>query len=184
MPGRLTLQWPTEDQSRSCTVAEGESILIGRHPDCGIPLTDPTISRWHAAVTCQGNGAQIENLSPTNPIYLNERMCLEQGERTPLQSGDSFRIGPVDFQVTQEADNSDATPHVTCGHCGFHNAGPLTDGCQRCGMARSDARTILAETLIKCSKCSFLNPYQPTAFCRRCGMALAGCETVQDFTPQ
>ncbi len=50
---------------------QGESVKIGRQPDCDIVLLDPGISRLHAEVTREGERVVLRNQSQTNPTLRN-----------------------------------------------------------------------------------------------------------------
>lgn len=65
-------------------------LTIGRAPDCDIFLDDVTVSRRHATVTVDGEGALLEDLGSMNGTYVNRRR-IEAGER--LADGDELQIG-------------------------------------------------------------------------------------------
>jgi S-DNA-T family DNA segregation ATPase FtsK/SpoIIIE len=67
---------------------EKDRITLGRK-NCDIHLQDPEISRQHAAITLQGDGALLEDLKSANGTYvLGQRI-----ERVELKPGDMFRLG-------------------------------------------------------------------------------------------
>jgi pSer/pThr/pTyr-binding forkhead associated (FHA) protein len=74
-------------------------VIIGRK-DCDIRLADPEISRRHAAVTLEGNQAQLEDLKSANGTYV-EGLKIEQ---TSLKPGSAFRLGThqLIFTVIEE----------------------------------------------------------------------------------
>jgi pSer/pThr/pTyr-binding forkhead associated (FHA) protein len=65
-----------------------DRITMGRK-DCDVHLSDPEISRQHAAITLQGNSAILEDLKSANGTYVSGQRI----ERIELQPGDMFRLG-------------------------------------------------------------------------------------------
>ncbi len=47
MPGKLTL-YPAQRASRSLVIRDGETLEIGRDPQCGLVLEDTRVSKRHA----------------------------------------------------------------------------------------------------------------------------------------
>jgi pSer/pThr/pTyr-binding forkhead associated (FHA) protein len=74
-------------------------VIIGRK-DCDIRLSDPEISRQHAAVLLEGNEAKLEDLKSANGTYV-EGLKIEQ---TSLKPGSIFRLGThqLVFMVIEE----------------------------------------------------------------------------------
>lgn len=58
-------------------------------------LAEPTISRAHAAIGCDGEGFFVQDLDSTNGTLVNG----QRRERTPLASGDEIRIGRLHLRV-------------------------------------------------------------------------------------
>ena len=73
---------------------DGDEWLIGRDPDeCQLVVEDPKISRKHILCRKVEAGIILENLSTTNPIWINQETIqgpylLQEGDR--LQMGDGF----------------------------------------------------------------------------------------------
>jgi S1-C subfamily serine protease len=88
--GRLTV---TAGPLQGNTFTLGpQGLKIGRDPtSCLIVLTDPTVSREHAALYLSGadSGFQIKNLSGTNSTFVNDRPIQE----ATLRPGDRIKIG-------------------------------------------------------------------------------------------
>ncbi len=57
------------DKGRSATLSAA-SLLVGTDPACDLVLTDPTVSRRHAALTLTADGIQVEDLGSTNGTWL------------------------------------------------------------------------------------------------------------------
>ncbi len=73
-------RWPL-DRSRP--------ISIGRSEECDISLPDRQVSRYHARVTWQGDGYEVEDLGSKNGTHVNGQ---EVSEPTRLHDGDEIQI--------------------------------------------------------------------------------------------
>ena len=71
---------------------DGDEILIGRHPDCGVQLESNAVSRRHARVFIQDGRYLIEDLGSGNGTSVNGQ-TIEAA--TPLNSDDRIKLGPV-----------------------------------------------------------------------------------------
>ena len=71
---------------------DGDEILIGRHPDCGVQLESNAVSRRHARVFVHDGRYAIEDLGSGNGTSVNGQRieCV-----TPLNSQDRIKLGPV-----------------------------------------------------------------------------------------
>lgn len=79
---------------------EGEQWIIGRDPDaCQLIIEDPAASRKHVSCKKSPLGITIENLSVTNPVYVNDEMIAEP---KLLQQGDLVKIGDTLFRYYNE----------------------------------------------------------------------------------
>jgi len=67
----------------------GAAIIIGRTPDCGFAINDPSASRHHVEISAHGPVFQWRDLGSTNGTILNGARMLE-GE---LRHGDKITIG-------------------------------------------------------------------------------------------
>jgi two-component system, NtrC family, response regulator AtoC len=77
--------------------AEGE-LVLGRDPDCALPLLDARISRRHARLLVANGEVRIEDIGSTNGIKVNGAR-LERGKPERLPYGDSVRVGPFTLIV-------------------------------------------------------------------------------------
>lgn len=66
---------------------QGDSVRLGRQPDCEIVLLDPGISRLHAEVARDGERVVLRNKSQTNPTVRNG---LRVAAETALAHGDEI----------------------------------------------------------------------------------------------
>ncbi len=65
MPAKLTLH-PPERPARFVVVRDGDSLTVGRAPDCGLIIEDGKVSKHHARVVWDGGGWTIEDLASKN----------------------------------------------------------------------------------------------------------------------
>lgn len=74
-------------------VAAGADAVIGRAPDCAIPLrtvVDTVVSKRHCRIAFAADGATLEDLGSRNGTFLNGQAV--QG-RMPLRPGDRIMLG-------------------------------------------------------------------------------------------
>jgi serine phosphatase RsbU (regulator of sigma subunit) len=72
----------------------GEKTIIGRdrYPICDVTIREPTVSRQHARIQCEGDRYYIEDLGSLNGTYVNREKI---SGRTPLVDGDVVQIYEV-----------------------------------------------------------------------------------------
>ena len=68
---------------------EGQN-LIGRRPDCPIPISQPTVSGRHAIIQGEGGEFVLEDIGSRNGTFVNEQRI--QG-RVKLNHNDAIRFG-------------------------------------------------------------------------------------------
>src|SRR5207245_1589080 len=71
-----------------------EIVILGRSPECDIPIPSPSISRQHARIMRQGDQWHIEDMLSRNGTAVNGQQITT---RVPLKKGDRVRI--CDFEV-------------------------------------------------------------------------------------
>lgn len=72
------------------------AVSIGRDSSAGIVIDDDQVSRRHAVVTADGDGARVDDLDSTNGTWVNgERV---RGPRR-IGAGDELRIGHTSLRV-------------------------------------------------------------------------------------
>jgi pSer/pThr/pTyr-binding forkhead associated (FHA) protein len=76
---------------------------IGRKDDCSIRIPLAMVSRRHAEITVDEDGALLKDLGAANGTFLNNRRIEEEG----IGAGDQIMIGPVVFTVQIEGKPSD-----------------------------------------------------------------------------
>ena len=86
-------------QGASFPLSEGVPVVIGRHRDNAIFLSDPTLARRHCQVEVAGGLAQVRDMnSPCGSSINGNRMVLPEHE---LRPGDVLRVGRVAFRLEQ-----------------------------------------------------------------------------------
>jgi transcriptional regulator with PAS, ATPase and Fis domain len=91
-------------------LAAGRALVLGRDPDCEVPLTHPKISRRHARVV-GGPPLEVEDLGSTNGIRVGGQR-VAAGKRAPLRAGESFQLGPYVAVVLEAAPQATADAPV------------------------------------------------------------------------
>ncbi|EXB57391.1 Nuclear inhibitor of protein phosphatase 1 [Morus notabilis] len=69
-------------------------LIVGRHPDCNIILTHPSISRSHLQILSNPSSHKlfVIDLSSVHGTWVSEKK-IDPWARVELREGDSFRIG-------------------------------------------------------------------------------------------
>ena len=99
MPAKLTLH-PPRRASRFLVIHEGNSLLVGRDPECGLVIEDAKVSKQHARLAWQGSGWVLEDLGSKNGTSLNGQPASGR----PLAGGDVVSFGgvPGRFQLVTD----------------------------------------------------------------------------------
>ncbi len=71
-------------------------MVIGRGRGADLVITEPTISRAHAAIGYDGEVFFVEDLRSTNGTSVNGK----RKARTQLNSGDEIQLGKLRLRVT------------------------------------------------------------------------------------
>mgnify|MGYP006089810049 CR=1 FL=1 len=84
------------DMLRFCSLSPGEELLIGRDENCGLSLTDASVSRYHVRVSTLANGdTAIQDLGSTNGTAINSL----SSKRGLLRPGDHLEVGAVSLRL-------------------------------------------------------------------------------------
>ncbi|PRQ24416.1 putative transcription factor interactor and regulator FHA-SMAD family [Rosa chinensis] len=86
---------PPHSEPISSVHQETEEILIvGRHPDCNIVLTHPSVSRFHLQILSNPSSHKLflTDLSSVHGTWISEKR-IEPGVRVELRQGDTLRVG-------------------------------------------------------------------------------------------
>src|SRR5207247_2209102 len=73
--------------------------VVGSHPDAGLPLTDPTVSRYHVELHARGDGVSVRDLDSTNGTFISGariQTVIVEEEATITVGKTSFRIATVE----------------------------------------------------------------------------------------
>ncbi|MFL0810211.1 MAG: FHA domain-containing protein [Agarilytica sp.] len=82
-------------------------MLIGREVDCGIQLSCPQVSRYHAKIYVSANGVFLEDLRSSNGTFINGKPIHS---RTILSIGDHVMFDDLGYRVTSvNIDSADQT---------------------------------------------------------------------------
>lgn len=82
----------------------GGGALLGRSPECEVPLAAPSVSRNHARLVLEGETWVVLDLGSRNGLFSGDRRV----ERLELRDGDIFRVGDVElrFRLTGTAQDA------------------------------------------------------------------------------
>jgi hypothetical protein len=81
-------------------VWDTQDVSVGRAPENDVVVDDPEMSREHVRFRKEGASFVVDNLSTSNPTYVNDQPATSQ----PLQSKDVIRIAETELvfcRVTQ-----------------------------------------------------------------------------------
>ncbi len=73
---------------------DGQSLMIGRHPECDIVVDAGAVSRHHAKIVRRGNDFFVEDAGSRNGTFLNNQLLTAP---QMLREGDCVRISDVDL---------------------------------------------------------------------------------------
>lgn len=82
----------------------GRTIRIGKAPDADFHILDGVLSRVHAELHVSPSNAWqavLRDLGSTNGTRIGTR-SIGRGEGHPIQAGQPFRLGSVDFVISNE----------------------------------------------------------------------------------
>jgi pSer/pThr/pTyr-binding forkhead associated (FHA) protein len=72
-----------------------DRVVIGRGKGADVMIAEPTMSRAHAAVGCEGPSFFVQDLGSTNGTLVNGGRF----ERTALRDGDEIQLGKLRLRV-------------------------------------------------------------------------------------
>ena len=79
------------------------ATTIGRKTDCDIRIPVGEVSRLHAEVLADEDGATVRDLGASNGTYVNNQRITDED----LEPGDHLMIGPVVFVVQIDGEPGD-----------------------------------------------------------------------------
>jgi len=71
-------------------------MVIGRGRSADVVIAEPTISRAHAGIGCDGEGFFMQDLGSTNGTRVNGK----RGSRVRLETGDEIQLGKLRLRFT------------------------------------------------------------------------------------
>lgn len=95
MPGVLTVR----DEGAARRYVFEQQAVVGRDPDCDIPLASRSVSRRHALVEKTPDGWVVRDLGSANGTSVDGARVKE----APLAKGTAVRFGEVDAVFETEA---------------------------------------------------------------------------------
>jgi transcriptional regulator with GAF, ATPase, and Fis domain len=104
-PRLVVLSGPLKDSIIPLT--EGE-ITIGREASNDIPVTDPSVSRKHCRLSCEGGRYRVQDLGSRNGTLVNGSKVEEQW----LRHGDEIATGDSSFLFLEEEELAPIASHV------------------------------------------------------------------------
>ncbi len=91
-----------EDKGTNTLLEDGESVMMGRDPECGIQLLQSSASRRHCQAVCKGNRLYVEDLNSSNGIKFKGKKV--HGKTIKLKLGQTFGVGSDLFEFSKSCD--------------------------------------------------------------------------------
>ncbi|MDX2132798.1 MAG: ATPase, T2SS/T4P/T4SS family [Planctomycetota bacterium] len=113
---------PIRGSAKPVTLSGGR-VVIGRSPDCAVPIIDERASRQHCVLQPDGKGGWVvRDLGSRNGTKLNEVKITE----SPISPGDVLKVGSHEFLVERER-AAGASPDETDAEGAFHVGAALRE---------------------------------------------------------
>ncbi len=78
--------------------ADGPELVVGRSPDCTLPVADAAMSRRHARIAVREEGILVIDNASANGVFVGDERVVER----ILGDGGRFRLGATEFEVIVE----------------------------------------------------------------------------------
>lgn len=151
MPFRLT----STAGDQSFELQDGATLVVGRASASDLPVFDPTISRRHAEITCDGIAIHVRDLGSSNGTFVNGARVAEASVRP----GDTLAFGKVPFRIAAitrplatlgaELVSDEPTPTMRGASIvrerPFSQAGGLSRVLQSANLAEVKAQTVMTD---------------------------------------
>lgn len=85
------------------SLKNGDSISVGRDPECDIVVDEAAVSREHAHFDCSSFGVVVTDLSSLNGTFLNGSRLTSMKD---LNSGDIVNIGSAKFKLALRSEQA------------------------------------------------------------------------------
>jgi serine/threonine protein kinase len=86
------------DEGRVFALDGSENLLVGRHADVGVRLSDVSVSRTHCGVRTKGNYVELFDYESKHGTFVNGKRV----RRHKLHPGDVIRIGQTELRYVRE----------------------------------------------------------------------------------
>jgi transcriptional regulator with PAS, ATPase and Fis domain len=87
------------------TLAEGESVIVGREAGVDLLVESARVSRKHARIVHRGGQVLVEDLSSRNGTRIGHRFL--NGQQAVAHAGDLIGVGPAEIAVARYAKRQD-----------------------------------------------------------------------------
>jgi predicted component of type VI protein secretion system len=135
----INLSWSVDGKTNHLTHTTAATVTIGRQPDSTFQIDHPTVSRRCAELRIVDERLVLFNRSQTNAIRINGQQDLSHDQQAQLRSGDRFRLGLVNCELTYVLqDHLDF--QVRCSNC-EQLAMSTETNCPWCGTSLAFADT-------------------------------------------
>jgi two-component system, NtrC family, response regulator GlrR len=89
------------------------SLVVGSHPEAGLPLSDGTVSRYHVELTAKPDGVRVRDLDSTNGTFLAGTRITE----VYIADAAFLTVGKTQLKVAVvEAEVAPTTPQARFGN--------------------------------------------------------------------
>jgi predicted component of type VI protein secretion system len=112
--------------------------VIGRSHECHLTIEDPLVSRHHARIVIDDQGAYVEDLGSRNGVQVDG--VVIRGP-TPLRDGTRVRVGAQDFLFCAVGEEGRTHSNITgklrlCGSCQwpYPREAPTCPNCEASGV--------------------------------------------------
>lgn len=96
----------TDSTGSEKTVLLGDSpVIIGREPDCQLPISDTKASRRHCEIRLWAGDYVLKDLNSKNGTFLND----QPAHVAVLEPGDKIRIGSTIIRVENKSQIGEET---------------------------------------------------------------------------
>lgn len=92
----ITLQVTVDGRKKTFSFSKEPKIIIGRSPDCQIPIDDKKASRHHCVIERTPIGYNVIDMKSVNGTFINGVRL----PNAPLAVGDEVKIGDLAIKVT------------------------------------------------------------------------------------
>jgi pSer/pThr/pTyr-binding forkhead associated (FHA) protein len=95
-PGLSGVVIRSDGQKARSVRVESTSLVLGRAPDCELPLEDTYVSQQHARIFAKDDAWYVEDLGSTNGTFVNDQRLSSPAM---VQSGDRIRLGTTEVEL-------------------------------------------------------------------------------------